>query len=155
VDDGTPERAALDQIFRLLARRAHGRAELRRKARQRGHESAHIQAAIERAEELGVLEPDSVSAAQFARERARRAGATPRQVEAKLRERGYETDLARRAARDAFSDWDPRAAAQEVTKSERDPARAARKLQRLGFPTDVIREVVSRLRPENDDDETA
>lgn len=141
-----PEREALELFFRLLARRSHNRAELRRKARQRGHEESAIDAAIARAEELHVLEDEADSAARLAEERSRRRGATPRAVEAKLLERGYASDIARTAVTEVFSRWDPRKAAREVLDSERDPTRAARKLQRLGFDADVIGAVVSHMR---------
>jgi SOS response regulatory protein OraA/RecX len=141
-----PEREVLELFIRLLARRSHNRAELRRKARQRGHEEAAIDGALTRAEELHVLESEADSAARFAEERSRRRGATPRAVEAKLLERGYASDIARGAVTDVFSTWDARAAARDVLDSEREPARAARKLQRLGFDADVIGEVVSHLR---------
>jgi len=141
-----PYRETLDLFFRLLARRSHNRAELRRKAKQRGHDAADIEAALQRAEELDVLESEADSARRLAAERARRKGATPRAVEAKLLERGYASDITRGAVSEAFSDWNARCAAREALDSGRDPARNARKLQRLGFDADVIREVVSHLR---------
>jgi len=144
-DEGPPRRA-LDLFFRLLARRSHNRNELRSKARQRGFEDEAIEEAIARAEELRVLEDEAESAQRLARERARRRGATPRAVASKLRERGYASDITALAVREAFSDWDARRAAHEVTEFERNPDRAARKLQRLGFDADVIMEVVASLR---------
>ncbi len=134
----------LDAAVRLLARRSHGRAELAKKLAARGHDDHAVEAAFARLEELGYLGPDDEIARRFAEELARKTGATPRSVAAKLAARGFED--AERAAQAAFLDWDPRSAASMVIAGEKNPDRAARRLSRRGFPADVIAGVVERLR---------
>ncbi len=145
-------RSALDFVLQALARRGHNRAELREKARRREFDEPDIDAAISRAEELGVLPDESSLAEQLARERYRKPGATPRMVKVKLLQRGFDSDIADEAVRRIFAGWDADEAARQVAASIPDPARLARKLSRLGFPTDVIAATVRRSPTNNDPD---
>ncbi|MEO1227675.1 MAG: RecX family transcriptional regulator [Myxococcota bacterium] len=148
----TPEaRAAFDAAVRILAGRAHGRTELRRKLAQRKHGSSDIGVAFERLEELGYLEEEADLAQRYAGELARRRGATPRAVAHKLRERGFAEDLSARAVDHAFEGWNPREAALQAVQGETDPEKAARKLTRKGFTTDAVVWVVGRLRSRRED----
>lgn len=143
----SPEaQAAFDGAVRILARRAHGRAELRRKLRQRKHAPADIDRAFERLEELGYLEDEDAVAQRYAAELAQRRGATPRVVSHKLRERGFAEEATAEAVALAFEEWDPRAAALQLLQGENDPEKAARKLSRKGFPTDAVVWVMERIR---------
>jgi regulatory protein len=77
--------------LRLLARRAHSRAELRRKLARRGYEAEEVQGALARLEELGYLD-DAAFATGHVRRRSRSLG--PLALAAELSERGVERSLA-------------------------------------------------------------
>lgn len=143
--ESTPLQAAM----RLLARRAHGRAELTAKLRQRGFASDAIETAIDRALELGLTESDEAVAERYARELAARSGATPRWVRQKLATRGLPRDAIQLAVERAFEDWDPRRAALELVAGEENIPRAARRLERKGFSADVIGWTVRRLQADH------
>lgn len=139
------ERSAFDDAVRILARRSHGRVELSRKLRQRGHEADEIERAFARLAELGYLEPEAEVAERYARELARAAGATPRAVGHKLRQRGFEETDTDRALALVFEDWDAEAAALEFVRGEANRDRAARRLARRGFDAEVVVRVLRRL----------
>jgi regulatory protein len=73
--------------LRLLARRAHSRAELVVKLTRRGYDTAAMRAALRRLDELGYLDDQS-----FARSFVRRRGAMrgPRALSAELAARGVD-----------------------------------------------------------------
>ncbi|MEM7677603.1 MAG: recombination regulator RecX, partial [Myxococcota bacterium] len=78
--------------MRILARRAHGNAELSNKLRQRGFSTEDIDIALARAEELGFTESDEAIACRYAEELAQKSGATPKWVRHKLAARGLARD---------------------------------------------------------------
>lgn len=139
------EREAFDALVRLLARRAHSRHELSQKLRVRGHTTEAIEAAFARAAELHLLEDEAAIAARYAEELAAKPKATPAWVEAKLRSRGLPEPSIGPAVRGAFDGWDPRSAAQAAVAGERDVGKAARRLSRRGFSSDVIAWVVRQM----------
>ena len=145
-------RPALDVLARILSRRAHTRAELLRKLRQRGFTPQEITEALERAQQLELLEPEAALAERYARELAQKAGATPRRAAAKLADKGFERGLAEAAIRAAFEGWDARAGAWAVVAQEVDPERAARRLARLGFPAEVVRWAVENISQSHEDE---
>lgn len=130
--------------MRLLARRAHGRAELSAKMRQRGYVPQEIDEAIDRAVELGLMPTDAATALRYAEELAARKGATPRWVRQKLSARGLSPNDVETAVGAVFADWDPLAAAADWAGSDQNLPRVARRLERRGFPTDVIMRTVRR-----------
>lgn len=136
---------AVKDAVRLLARRGHGRVELKTKLSARGHDQEAIRGAFERLAELGYLEGDPELARRYASELATKRGATPRFVLYKLRARGFDDKDADEAVADAFREWDPRVAALETVAGERDPKKVARRLTQKGFPTDAIAWVLARL----------
>ena len=138
--------------MRLLTRRAHGRAELASKMKQRGYERAQIEEAIDRATELGLMPTDRVTATRYAEELAAKKGATPRWVRQKLAARGLSSDDVQAAVNSAFADWDAYASAVEFSGHDENIPRVARRLERRGFPTDVIVRTVRRL--QSDPEET-
>ena len=142
----------LDAAMRLLARRAHGRSELTSKLRQRGYSSQEAERAIDRAIELGLMGTDEAVAERYAQELTGKTGATPRWVRQKLLARGLPSAAVKHAVTAAFADWDARASALAVAGHDENLARVARRLERKGFPTDVIGWTVRRLR--SDPEET-
>ncbi|TAN34370.1 hypothetical protein EPN29_03105 [bacterium] len=87
----SPSGTALDAGLRLLGRRAHSRAELKRKLGRRGFTAAEIEAAVGRLAELGYMDDRS-----FAQGLVRRRGASrgPMALSAELAARGVERTLA-------------------------------------------------------------
>ncbi len=131
--------------MQLLARRSHGRAELSRKLRQKGFDSAAVDEAIDRALELGLTEADDRVALRYATELADKSGSTPRWAEHKLRSRGFSDSSIRAAIDAAFADWDARGAALSYVGSDENAPRVARRLERRGFPADVVGWMVRHL----------
>ncbi|MCA9553788.1 MAG: regulatory protein RecX [Myxococcales bacterium] len=151
---GAPDPAAqnpLDTLARILSRRAHTRVELVRKLRQRGFTPDVINETLARAAELHLLEPEEDLAVRYARELAQKAGATPRKVSAKLAEKGFDRGQAKAAVDAAFESWDPRGSAWALVEREGDPARAARRLARAGFPAEVVRWAVEKITQSHED----
>lgn len=147
-----PKARPLDAAMRLLTRRAHGRAELTTKLRQRGYSKEEAETAIDRAVELGLMGTDDAVATQYAEELARKTGATPRWVRQKLSARGLPPSAVQEAVTAAFADWDARSAALAFAGHDENSARVARRLERKGFPTDVIAWTVRHL--QSDPEET-
>lgn len=143
-------KATFEDAVRILARRSHGRFELKGKLKRRGHDDAEIEAAFGRLDELGYLEPEDEVAIRYATELASKKGATPRFVAHKLAQRGFESGCAQVAVRQAFRGWDWRVAALETVEGVEDPDKAARRLTRRGFSSDAVSWVVSRLRRPGD-----
>lgn len=145
--DTPPTESSYTAAVRLLARRAHNRAQLFEKLRLRGHASADINDAIAKLESHALIESEADLALKLAMELAKKRGATPRAVRHKLRLKGAPPSTIDAALEAAFSGWDPRLAAKQALKEEQNRKRAARKLERLGFPTEVIVEAVGQLPP--------
>lgn len=145
-DPAETTRRAVDDAVRVLARRSHGRRELQVKLQRRGYPGTIIDAAFERLAELNYLEQEDAVAQRYAEELARKKGATPRLTEQKLRQRGFSESDTERAVGHAFRDWDARVAALDTVEGVEDPAKAARRLTRKGFPADAVAWVVERLR---------
>ncbi|MEL7371107.1 MAG: regulatory protein RecX [Myxococcota bacterium] len=131
--------------MRILARRAHGKAELSNKLRQRGFSTEDINDALMRATELGYMESDASIAQRYAEELAQKAGATPRWVQHKLAARGLDRAAIGAAVDHAFASWDAREAAWSFIRGDKDIPRVARRLERKGFSADVIGWTVRRL----------
>ena len=86
-----PAVGALDAGLRLLGRRAHSRAELRRKLGRRGYTEAEIDGAVERLNELGYLDDRTFAEGHV---RRRQAGLGPRALSAELSARGVDRQVA-------------------------------------------------------------
>jgi len=98
----TPSRSAFDAAVGLMARRAHSRAELRRKLARRGYPEPEVAAAVARLAEMR-LQDDG----QFAEGHVRRRSSTrgPLALSAELAARGVD----RRLVDEALADFGPEA----------------------------------------------
>jgi regulatory protein len=91
------ERSVYQTALDLLSRRDHFRRELEDKLRQRGHPEDGISAAIERCEELGLINDQRV-AERFVEVRAASRGWGPHRLAAELQRRGLSHSDAERLA---------------------------------------------------------
>jgi regulatory protein len=131
----------LDVALRLLSQRAHGEHELRCKLARRGCPVDQVDAAIRRVRELGYVD-DAAFAQALVAHRAQARG--PALIAAELTARGIDRKLAGRAV--ARLERDELAAAARRLAGDaarRDVRRAAARLRRLGYPTDVVREALA------------
>lgn len=136
-----PRDSAKARAVNLLSRREHGRAELFRKLTTRGFEPDEVDAALDRLEELRLLDDGRASAA-LARWWAGR-GDGPIKVRAKLREKGFGSDHIASAIDALEVDWVDQARAL-ASKRRLDPSdrKQREKLYRWlagkGYPSSVI-----------------
>ena len=134
---------AFETTLRLLSQRAHSEVELRRKLVRRGCPEDEVERAVVRARGMGGLD-DTAFAGALARERARTRG--PALIARELAARGVERSLVQEAL-GALPREDVVAAARRLAdraaEADTDRRVIAARLQRRGFPTDVIREVLS------------
>jgi len=150
---------AYDKALKLITRRDHFRAELVEKLRRKGFEEADIDRALERLDELDLLDDEGL-AARFVEFRSVDRGWGPRRLTMELRRRGVDGDLAERAAKvgDELHDRALEVAIRKVEvrakpKWWRLPEGRARLVKSLiarGFTTDVAYRTVSRVADERE-----
>ena len=104
-----PRAPAIDAGLRLLAGRAHSRAEVRRKLARRGYDLDDVEGAVNRLVELGYLD-DASFAAGHVRRRSGTHG--PLALSAELSARGVD----RRMADAALAGFDPEAQLAAATR---------------------------------------
>jgi len=156
---------AYDKALKLVARRDHFRVELVEKLRRKGFEDGDIRAAMERLDELGLLD-DEALAERFVEFRSVDRGWGPRRLMLELRRRGVDSSVAEPASRIGDELYE-RALATAVRRVEvrakdgwwRLPERRARLIKSLiarGFEPDVAYSAIGRLAVERErsDDET-
>lgn len=132
----------------LLARREHSRQELVRKLADRGFGHAEIDDVLERLVAVGA-QSDQRFAEVFVRQRVER-GYGPLRIEYELRERGISPSLAREVLSEYAERWvdvarDALARRSSVAGDDTgatDWARIHRHLERCGFTSGVIRDVL-------------
>jgi len=93
VKSGQQPRDAWNAALRLLARRDHSVAELKRKLLQRGYTGPDVEAALERGRQLGYLDEQRY-AEQLAHSLADSGRAVGRRLELELKKRGIAPPLA-------------------------------------------------------------
>jgi len=135
---------AFETALRLLTRRAHSEAELRRKLVGRGCPEDELDRAVVRARGLGYLD-DAAFARALAGERARSRG--PALIARELAAKGVERAVVRKTV-EAVPREEVLAAARRLAERGAEagadrPVVAARLLRR-GFPPDVVREALGR-----------
>ena len=89
---------AYDKALKLIARRDHFRAELVEKLRNKGFAADDIEGAMERLDELGLLD-DEAFAERFVEFRSVDRGWGPHRLANELRRRGVDSDVAERVSR--------------------------------------------------------
>ncbi len=92
LDAAAEEEGALRAGMRLLARRAHGREEIRRKLARKGHDPVAVTAALIRLDRLDLTD-DAGFAAEYAASRAGR-GSSPERIQRDLVRLGVPAELA-------------------------------------------------------------
>lgn len=142
---------AFEAALRLLGRRAHSEQELNRKLTRRGCPADEVEAAIDRLRRLGYLD-DAAFAHALVSRRAHSRG--PALIAAELATKGVDRELAREAVsqldRTALVDAARRRASGAAGTDRR---RAAARLRRLGYPSDVVREALAIGLDEGDEGE--
>ncbi|MCU0303723.1 MAG: recombination regulator RecX [Thermoanaerobaculales bacterium] len=155
---------AYDTALKLLSQRDHFRSELEEKLQRKGIPDDEIDPAIRRLAELGLLDDEGL-AGRFVEFRAVDRGWGPHRLEAELRRRGVDGELAGRASR-IDGELAERALQTALRRVEvqarpgwwRVPDGRARLIKSLiarGFETDVAIRAVGRLAVEREspDDE--
>ncbi len=153
---------AYDKALKLIARRDHFRAELVEKLRRKGFDDDGIESALERLDELGLLDDERL-ARRFVEFRSVDRGWGERRLVNELRKRGVDGDLAERVAR-LEGEVHDRALETALRRVEvqakpdwwRLPERRARLVSSLiarGFATDVAYGAVARLATERESSE--
>ena len=155
---------AYDKALKLIARRDHFRAELVEKLRRKGFEDDNIDQALERLDELDLLDDEGL-AKSFVEYRSVDRGWGPHRLANELRRRGVDGHLAERVSQLDDESHD-RALETAVRRVEvrakrgwwRLPERRARLVSSLiarGFTTDVAYGAIIRLATEREssDDE--
>lgn len=99
-----------DQACRLLARRAHSKAELAAKLSARGHDAKSVRETVAKLAELGYLD-DAAYCADYARGRVARRGVGPAKLRAELARKGFGAELVDRALAANFGEEDDERAA--------------------------------------------
>jgi regulatory protein len=89
---------AYQAALKMLGRRDYFRSELVERLGRKGFSDADIDGALARCDEIGLMDDDRL-ATRFVEFRAVSKGWGPRRLEAELRRRGVEKDLASAAAR--------------------------------------------------------
>jgi len=128
---------ALDAGVRMLARRAHSRAELRLKLRRRGYQPGEIEEALTRLTELGYIDDEAFARALAGRrsgERGRRA------IAAELMAKGVGRDVIQAALGEVGDDAEVAAAGRLLKRRPgSEPAeKTLARLARRGFSREVI-----------------
>lgn len=133
----------------LLSRRDHFRSELERKLLQRGFPPEVVETALERLTELRYLD-DGAAARRWAAAAVERKGFGPRRLLVELTRRGVGQEDARVAVDAALPDGESAAARKAAARFRRagDPAAVARHLERKGFSSGVIIEILEGLESE-------
>jgi regulatory protein len=129
---------------RLLARREHSRAEMRRKLTRKGHDPGTVDEALDRLAS-GRLQSDARFVETFVRHRVQQ-GYGPVRIAAELRERGVAEAEAEAGLDAADVDWQllareavRRRFGEAPSGDTREWAKRARYLQYRGFPADMVR----------------
>jgi regulatory protein len=136
----SPKPSAYAQAVRLLAARAHFRAELARKLAARGYEEGEIAATLDRLAAEGYLD-DAKAAADFVAGRLGKGALGRPRLRAELEARGAAPEAIAAALAELPDDDLPaarEAAARYARSGKADPAALARHLARKGFSRRAI-----------------
>jgi len=136
-----------DKALGLLARREHSRGELQQKLLQRGYESPLISQVLDE-----LCARDELSDSRYAQalvSHRAKTGYGPAYIRQELRERSIDPNIIDSALAEAECSWTEIASARytshfpnHVIQDYKDWARRASYLQRRGFDTETIRQVL-------------
>ena len=149
------EEKEYERVLRLLAMRAHARAELLKKLQARGVASEVALRAVDRAQAEGYVD-DGAFARDFARQGRDLKSWAPARAKLELRRRGIAPDTIEQALEAVYTETDlydvalqlARARARRITgEREARRRRLAAFLSRRGFPTDICRRAVDEVAP--------
>lgn len=152
---------AKSYVFWLLGRRSYTSGMLREKMRT-AHSPEAIEAAIVRAQELGLVD-DADYARRYAAELIRLRHFSAARIVQELRHRGIDRDLAQQAAADAVAAYapDPGAAIDALLQTrfagkyedEKNRRRTVAALQRMGYRWEDIRSALQRCGTQSEENE--
>lgn len=147
VDYDAPfEISCMDAAAYMLDSKAYSAKMLKEKLEDRGYKVEDIELSIEKLEEYGYLNDESL-AKSLARHFFE-AGKAPRRIELELIKKGIPKEVAKKAAFEFEDDIKEKAmeiAAKMSPKNEKEKAKLARKLASLGYPQGVIYDILKRL----------
>jgi regulatory protein len=153
--DENKKSSALDTAIRLLAGRAHGRAELEAKLRKKGFDADAISKALARLDELGLTD-DRAFAQSCMTGMARRRPEGRLKTRARLKQKGLPDEI----IDEAITSFDQaalcRAAAEKRIRTLTGPSEQKKKkliafLKNRGFDWETIRETVEHVTGSNDE----
>lgn len=153
--DENKKSSALDTAIRLLAGRAHGRAELEAKLRKKGFDTDAISKALGRLDELGLTD-DRAFAQSCMTGMARRRPEGRLKTRARLKQKGLPDEI----IDEAITGFDQatlcRAAAEKRMRTLSGPPEQKKKkliafLKNRGFDWETIRETVEQVTGEKDE----
>ncbi len=135
------------KAIELLARRSHFRREIAAKLGQRGYGEDEVEATVERLADEGLVD-DRQTAREFVRGRLSRKPMGRIRLRSELGARGVSSDLAGEVLGELYPDDDLDLARRAARGSRRSPEALARRLDRLGFTS---RSIVQLLREMDED----
>jgi regulatory protein len=154
MDEGKKS-SALDHAFRLLAGRAHGRAELEAKLKKKGFDSESISKALERLDELGLTD-DRAFVQSCMTSMARRRPEGKLKTRARLRQKGLPDKIIDEAITNCDQAELCRSAAEKKLRTLAGPPDQKKKklitfLKNRGFDWETIRETMELVMMEESD----
>ncbi|MEJ2084100.1 MAG: regulatory protein RecX [Acidobacteriota bacterium] len=133
-----------------MARRPHFRQELSTKLLARGFSDELISATLDRVDEEGLID-DRQNALTLAFGAMRRKGFGPRRMRANLETKGVDSEIAAEVVEEVFPDREAEVEAARTTiarwrfSRSVDRAKAGRHLERKGYSTGVVLQVLEEL----------
>jgi len=148
-----PRSSCHEQALRLLALRPHFRRQLEQKLLARSHPSEAIEATLVKLEEQGLLD-DRQAAAGFVEAKLRRGPMGRRRMRMELSRRGAPDEVVEEVLDERFAGSEleavREAAARWPARGRKDAAALARHLDRKGFTSGDILQVVREFRDQHD-----
>lgn len=151
VDDPRSSGECRQRALRLLALRTHFSTELAAKLAARGFDETAVEETIARLVDEGILD-DHAAGLEFVETRLRRKPLGPARLRADLARRGLDRELVERVVDESYPEDEEMLARRSLALAAgREPAAAARRLERQGFSASVIGRLVEELRAESTD----
>lgn len=147
---GGSSEEALKRAYKFLSYRSRSQAEVHAKLSQLGFPQESIETTLEKLRSLKLLDDESF-ARGWARGRAEGRGYGPLRIERELRQKGIERSLIREVVRETFGRGEGKETAKTLLEKkfrgkdlsdQRILGRAVAFLQRRGYPSSVITEIL-------------